>query len=83
MVRQLHLRTQGGQESSAAHPDVIGDRCVYEQEWSSVLQNVSTMNILNFFESLTPRKNQSGVSLNSEHFESSRMKKQGFLCVTN
>lgn len=28
MVRQLHLRTQGGQESSSAHPDVIGDRCV-------------------------------------------------------
>lgn len=28
MVRQLHLRTQGGPESSAAHPDVIGDRCV-------------------------------------------------------
>ncbi|XP_005950142.1 protein O-GlcNAcase [Haplochromis burtoni] len=28
MVRQLHLRTQGGPESSAAHPDVIGDRCL-------------------------------------------------------
>ncbi|XP_028330223.1 protein O-GlcNAcase [Gouania willdenowi] len=28
MVRQLHLRTQGGQESSAAHPEVIGDRCL-------------------------------------------------------
>uniref|UniRef100_A0A3B4VK06 protein O-GlcNAcase n=1 Tax=Seriola dumerili TaxID=41447 RepID=A0A3B4VK06_SERDU len=28
MVRQLHLRTQGGQESSIAHPDVIGDRCL-------------------------------------------------------
>ncbi|XP_070785948.1 protein O-GlcNAcase [Enoplosus armatus] len=28
MVRQLHLRTQGGQESSSAHPDVIGDRCL-------------------------------------------------------
>ncbi|KAK5848543.1 hypothetical protein PBY51_006148 [Eleginops maclovinus] len=28
MVRQLHLRTQGGQESSAVHPDVIGDRCL-------------------------------------------------------
>ncbi|KAK2862764.1 hypothetical protein Q5P01_002297 [Channa striata] len=28
MIRQLHLRTQGGQESSAAHPDVIGDRCL-------------------------------------------------------
>lgn len=28
MVRQLHLRTQGGQESTAAHPDVIGDRCL-------------------------------------------------------
>ncbi|TNN50498.1 Protein O-GlcNAcase [Liparis tanakae] len=27
MVRQLHLRTQGGQESSVAHPDVVGDRC--------------------------------------------------------
>lgn len=32
MVRQLHLRTQGGQESSSAHPDVIGDRCVFEKE---------------------------------------------------
>lgn len=32
MVRQLHLRTQGGHESSAAHPDVIGDRCVFERE---------------------------------------------------
>lgn len=30
MVRQLHLRTQGGHESSAAHPDVIGDRYVFE-----------------------------------------------------
>ncbi|CAK6967912.1 protein O-GlcNAcase [Scomber scombrus] len=28
MVRQLHLRTQGGQESTTAHPDVVGDRCV-------------------------------------------------------
>ncbi|XP_034073716.1 LOW QUALITY PROTEIN: protein O-GlcNAcase [Gymnodraco acuticeps] len=28
MVRQLHLRTQGVQESSALHPDVIGDRCL-------------------------------------------------------
>ncbi|XP_071389073.1 protein O-GlcNAcase [Centroberyx affinis] len=28
MVRQLHLRTQGSQESSAAHPDIIGDRCL-------------------------------------------------------
>ncbi|XP_034424599.1 protein O-GlcNAcase isoform X1 [Hippoglossus hippoglossus] len=28
MVRQLHLRTQGGQESSCAHPDIIGDRCL-------------------------------------------------------
>ncbi|XP_075890208.1 protein O-GlcNAcase [Nelusetta ayraudi] len=28
MVRQLHLRTQGDQESSSAHPDVIGDRCL-------------------------------------------------------
>ncbi|TMS02219.1 Protein O-GlcNAcase [Larimichthys crocea] len=28
MVRQLHLRTQGGQESSIAHPDIIGDRCL-------------------------------------------------------
>ncbi|XP_047242773.1 protein O-GlcNAcase [Girardinichthys multiradiatus] len=28
MVRQLHLRTQGGQESTMAHPDVIGDRCL-------------------------------------------------------
>ncbi|KAM4611454.1 protein O-GlcNAcase [Polymixia lowei] len=28
MVRQLHLRTQGGQESDAGHPDVIGDRCL-------------------------------------------------------
>uniref|UniRef100_A0A3Q2P3T8 protein O-GlcNAcase n=1 Tax=Fundulus heteroclitus TaxID=8078 RepID=A0A3Q2P3T8_FUNHE len=25
MVRQLHLRTQGGHESTMAHPDVIGD----------------------------------------------------------
>lgn len=27
MVRQLHLRTQAGQESSA-HPDLVGDRCL-------------------------------------------------------
>ncbi|KAM8899126.1 protein O-GlcNAcase [Spinachia spinachia] len=27
MVRQLHLRNQGGQESSVAHPDIVGDRC--------------------------------------------------------
>uniref|UniRef100_A0A8C6SRB0 Uncharacterized protein n=1 Tax=Neogobius melanostomus TaxID=47308 RepID=A0A8C6SRB0_9GOBI len=27
MVRQLHLRAQAGQESSA-HPDLIGDRCL-------------------------------------------------------
>ncbi|XP_068443728.1 protein O-GlcNAcase isoform X2 [Clinocottus analis] len=27
MVRQLHLRTQGGHEASVAHPDVVGDRC--------------------------------------------------------
>ena len=66
MVRQLHLRTQGGQESSAAHPDVIGDRCVCETEWSPVLQNIFTVNIPNFFE-LLPQKNQSGVSFNSEH----------------
>lgn len=32
MVRQLHLRTQGDQESSSAHPDVIGDRCVFVTE---------------------------------------------------
>lgn len=29
MVRQLHLRTQGDQESSLAHPDVVGDRFVF------------------------------------------------------
>ncbi|XP_032400064.1 protein O-GlcNAcase isoform X1 [Etheostoma spectabile] len=28
MVRQLHLRTQGGQESSVSHPDIVGDRCL-------------------------------------------------------
>uniref|UniRef100_UPI0037E907A8 protein O-GlcNAcase isoform X2 n=1 Tax=Semicossyphus pulcher TaxID=241346 RepID=UPI0037E907A8 len=28
MVRQLQFRTQDGQESSTAHPDVIGDRCL-------------------------------------------------------
>lgn len=28
MVRQFHLRTQGGHDSSASHPDIIGDRCV-------------------------------------------------------
>ncbi|XP_034020356.1 protein O-GlcNAcase [Thalassophryne amazonica] len=28
LVRQLHLRSQGGPETSAAHPDVIGDRCL-------------------------------------------------------
>ncbi|XP_076026880.1 protein O-GlcNAcase [Genypterus blacodes] len=28
MVRQLHVRTQGGQESSVAHPDIVGDRCL-------------------------------------------------------
>ncbi|XP_074517910.1 protein O-GlcNAcase isoform X2 [Halichoeres trimaculatus] len=28
MVRQLYMRNQGGQESSAVHPDVIGDRCL-------------------------------------------------------
>lgn len=32
MVRQLHLRTQGDQESSSAHPDIIGDRCVFVTE---------------------------------------------------
>ncbi|XP_053717046.1 protein O-GlcNAcase [Synchiropus splendidus] len=28
MVRQLHLRTQGGPESGTTHPDIIGDRCL-------------------------------------------------------
>ncbi|XP_061525512.1 LOW QUALITY PROTEIN: protein O-GlcNAcase [Phycodurus eques] len=28
MVRQLHLRSQCGQESGASHPDVVGDRCL-------------------------------------------------------
>ncbi|CAL8241701.1 unnamed protein product [Merluccius merluccius] len=28
MVRQLHLRTQGGKDSNSTHPDVIGDRCL-------------------------------------------------------
>uniref|UniRef100_A0A3Q3X924 protein O-GlcNAcase n=1 Tax=Mola mola TaxID=94237 RepID=A0A3Q3X924_MOLML len=28
MVHQLHLRTRGAQESSAAHPDIVGDRCL-------------------------------------------------------
>ncbi|XP_054609623.1 protein O-GlcNAcase [Dunckerocampus dactyliophorus] len=28
MVRQLHLRSQCGPESSASHPDVVGDRCL-------------------------------------------------------
>ncbi|KAF3697618.1 Protein O-GlcNAcase [Channa argus] len=32
MIRQLHLRTQGGQESSASHPDVIGDSFILEDE---------------------------------------------------
>lgn len=32
MVRQFHLRTQGGHESSASHPDIVGDRCVGASE---------------------------------------------------
>lgn len=28
MVRQFHLRTQGGHETSTSHPDIIGDRWV-------------------------------------------------------
>ncbi|TWW63346.1 protein O-GlcNAcase isoform X1 [Takifugu flavidus] len=28
MVRQFHLRTQGGHETSTSHPDIIGDRCL-------------------------------------------------------
>ncbi|XP_051923067.1 protein O-GlcNAcase [Hippocampus zosterae] len=28
MVRQLHLRSQCGQDSGASHPDVVGDRCL-------------------------------------------------------
>ncbi|KAF7229846.1 protein O-GlcNAcase isoform X1 [Nothobranchius furzeri] len=44
MVRQLHLRTQGGQESSTAHPDVIGDRCLgpclaLSPEYSFILED--------------------------------------------
>uniref|UniRef100_A0A8C7WWA1 protein O-GlcNAcase n=1 Tax=Oryzias sinensis TaxID=183150 RepID=A0A8C7WWA1_9TELE len=44
MVRQLHLRTQGGQESSIAHPDVIGDRCLgpclaLNPEYSFILED--------------------------------------------
>ncbi|XP_056156648.1 protein O-GlcNAcase [Lampris incognitus] len=44
MVRQLHLRTQGGQESSNAHPDVIGDRCLgpclaLSPEYSFILED--------------------------------------------
>ncbi|KAF6726933.1 Protein O-GlcNAcase [Oryzias melastigma] len=44
MVRQLHLRTQGGQESSIAHPDVIGDRCLgpclaLSPEYSFILED--------------------------------------------
>lgn len=42
MVRQLHIRTQGGQESSMAHPDIIGDRYMFEREKSWRL-NVSTI----------------------------------------
>lgn len=46
MVRQLHLRTQGGQESSVAHPDVIGDRCVFkrEKEWGNKVINCNKNN---------------------------------------
>jgi len=33
MVRQFHLRTQGVQESSTPHPDVIGDRFVSIGIW--------------------------------------------------
>lgn len=32
MVHQLHLRTRGAQESSAAHPDIVGDRCVFDNK---------------------------------------------------
>ncbi|MEQ2203811.1 hypothetical protein XENOCAPTIV_003978 [Xenoophorus captivus] len=44
MVRQLHLRTQGGQESTMAHPDVIGDRCLgpclaLSPEYSFILED--------------------------------------------
>ncbi|XP_008434184.1 protein O-GlcNAcase [Poecilia reticulata] len=44
MVRQLHLRTQGGQESTVAHPDVIGDRCLgpclaLSPEYSFILED--------------------------------------------
>ncbi|KAM9717181.1 protein O-GlcNAcase [Menidia menidia] len=44
MVRQFHLRTQGGQESSTAHPDVIGDRCLgpclaLSPEYSFILED--------------------------------------------
>uniref|UniRef100_A0A3P9MEX9 protein O-GlcNAcase n=1 Tax=Oryzias latipes TaxID=8090 RepID=A0A3P9MEX9_ORYLA len=44
MVRQLHLRTQGGQESNIAHPDVIGDRCLgpclaLSPEYSFILED--------------------------------------------
>ncbi|KAM9832967.1 protein O-GlcNAcase [Syngnathus typhle] len=28
MVRQLHIRSQCGQDFSASHPDVVGDRCL-------------------------------------------------------
>ncbi|KAM4537405.1 protein O-GlcNAcase [Odontesthes bonariensis] len=44
MVRQFHLRTQGGQESSIAHPDVVGDRCLgpclaLSPEYSFILED--------------------------------------------
>ncbi|KAK5602228.1 hypothetical protein CRENBAI_015047 [Crenichthys baileyi] len=44
MVRQLHLRTQGGQESTMPHPDVIGDRCLgpclaLSPEYSFILED--------------------------------------------
>lgn len=31
MVRQFHLRTQGGHETNTSHPDIIGDRWVVSQ----------------------------------------------------
>ncbi|XP_013874525.1 protein O-GlcNAcase isoform X2 [Austrofundulus limnaeus] len=44
MVRQLHLRTQGDQESSMAHPDIVGDRCLgpclaLSPEYSFILED--------------------------------------------
>lgn len=61
MVRQFHLRTQGGHESSASHPDIIGDRCVSIQIKTNKKKQKKNLDVGLLFARLQMSRPVSGV----------------------